>query len=39
MPETAYCKMCDGERKVVETVGWQPNVCAECGNEVEGDTE
>ncbi|SDN31512.1 hypothetical protein SAMN05192554_12638 [Haloarchaeobius iranensis] len=36
MEETAYCEACEGERKVVKTVGWQADVCADCGNEIEG---
>lgn len=35
MGEVAYCESCEAKRELVQTVGWQPNVCSECGNAVE----
>lgn len=29
---TAYCPVCDAEVSVVETVRWQDDLCATCGN-------
>lgn len=35
MGEASYCETCEAERQVVKTVGWQPDVCKDCGNPVE----
>ncbi len=35
MSETVHCTTCDEEVAVVQTVGWQANVCAQCGNELD----
>ncbi|XVH31896.1 hypothetical protein ACNS7O_01575 [Haloferacaceae archaeon DSL9] len=38
MGATRYCDVCGGERRVVKTVPWQPNRCADCMTPLE-DTE
>jgi uncharacterized Zn finger protein len=30
-----WCDYCGDEQEVVKTVSWQPNHCAECGNQIE----
>lgn len=31
----AWCNYCEKEQPVVETVSWQPDLCAECGNPIQ----
>ncbi len=33
--KTQYCEHCEEEKPIVQTVGWQPNVCRGCGNDIE----
>jgi hypothetical protein len=35
--QTAYCEHCGSEQTVVQTVGWQPDVCDACGNSLEDE--
>ncbi len=33
--KTQYCEHCEEEKPIIQTVGWQPNVCRGCGNDIE----
>lgn len=33
-----YCPSCGTERQVIETVAWQPDMCAGCGRALQDDT-
>jgi len=35
MTDNEYCPTCNEKVAVVQTVGWQPNVCGRCGNDLE----
>jgi hypothetical protein len=36
---TAYCPHCETRRRIVKTVGWQPDLCPECGTDVPEETD
>lgn len=36
--DTTFCDYCGEQQSIVETVPWQADVCAECGNDIEGES-